>query len=95
MPEKKIVGSETTSPRTLSTRRTPLTYYVAYILQQAVERGATTCPSLAKKRVTPHLIRHTSGMHLLQAGVDITVIALWLATRALKRLTVMSKPIWL
>ena len=51
---------------------------VAYILQQAVERGATTCPSLAKKRVTPHLIRHTSGMHLLQAGVDITVIALWL-----------------
>ena len=31
---------------------------VAYILQQAVERGATTCPSLAKKRVTPHLIRH-------------------------------------
>src|SRR6202047_1627028 len=31
---------------------------VAYILQQAVERCATTCPSLAKKRVTPHLIRH-------------------------------------
>ena len=31
---------------------------VAYILQQAVERSATTCPSLAKKRVTPHLIRH-------------------------------------
>ncbi len=31
---------------------------VAYILQQAVERGTTTCPSLAKKRVTPHLIRH-------------------------------------
>ena len=51
---------------------------VAYILQQAVERSATTCPSLADKRVTPHLIRHTSGMHLLQAGVDITVIALWL-----------------
>jgi site-specific recombinase XerD len=50
---------------------------VAYILQQAVERGATTCPRLAKKRITPHLIRHTSGMHLPQAGVDITVIALW------------------
>ena len=51
---------------------------VDYILQQAVERSATICPSLASKRVTPHLIRHTSAMHLLQAGVDITVIALWL-----------------
>jgi len=51
---------------------------VDYILQHAVERSVTACPSLAKKHVTPHLIRHTSGMHLLQAGVDITVIALWL-----------------
>jgi len=51
---------------------------VDYILQHAVERSVTACPSLANKHVTPHLIRHTSGMHLLQAGVDITVIALWL-----------------
>jgi integrase/recombinase XerD len=51
---------------------------VAYLLQQAVERSATLCPSIAHKRVTPHLIRHTSAMHLLQAGVDITIIALWL-----------------
>ena len=57
---------------------------VAYILQQAVERSATTCPSLADKRVTPHLIRHTSGMHLLQAGVDITVIALWLGHESIQ-----------
>src|SRR5208282_2373569 len=49
-----------------------------YILQHAVERSVTACLSLANKHVTPHLIRHTSGMHLLQAGVDITVIALWL-----------------
>ena len=33
---------------------------------------------LFRSHVTPHLIRHTSGMHLFQAGVDITVIALWL-----------------
>ncbi len=51
---------------------------VDYILQQAVGRSAIACPSLANKHVTPHLIRHTSAMHLLQAGVDITVIALWL-----------------
>ena len=51
---------------------------VDYLLQQAVNRSATLCPSIAHKRVTPHLIRHTSAMHLLQAGVDITIIALWL-----------------
>lgn len=37
-----------------------------------------TCPSLASKRITPHVLRHTAAMRLLHAGVDITVIALWL-----------------
>jgi integrase len=36
------------------------------------------CPSLVKKRVTPHLLRHTAAMELLQAGVDQSMIALWL-----------------
>ncbi len=36
------------------------------------------CPSLAAKRVTPHVMRHTAAMRLLHAGNDITVIALWL-----------------
>ena len=35
-------------------------------------------PDLAKRKVSPHVIRHTTAMHLLQAGVDISVIALWL-----------------
>lgn len=35
-------------------------------------------PSLKDKHVSPHTIRHTTAMHLLQSGVDITVIALWL-----------------
>jgi len=51
---------------------------VNYILQDAVRAAAKTCPTLAAKRVTPHLLRHTTAMHLLQSGVDITVIALWL-----------------
>lgn len=51
---------------------------VNYILQEAVQAAAKTCPTLAAKRVTPHVLRHTTAMHLLQSGVDITVIALWL-----------------
>jgi site-specific recombinase XerD len=40
--------------------------------------AAITCPSLACKNVTPHMLRHTAAMRLLHAGVDVTVIALWL-----------------
>jgi integrase len=37
-----------------------------------------TSPSLNRKRVTPHVLRHTTAMDLLQHGVDRSVIALWL-----------------
>lgn len=47
-------------------------------LEGAVKRAAEKCPALKEKPVSPHTIRHTTAMHLLQAGVDITVIALWL-----------------
>jgi len=41
-------------------------------------RATRTCPSLSGKTVTPHVLRHTAAMRLLHAGVDVTVIALWL-----------------
>jgi integrase/recombinase XerD len=47
-------------------------------LNAAVATARQTCPSLQRRRIFPHLIRHSTAMHLLQAGVDITVIALWL-----------------
>ena len=47
-------------------------------LDRAVAMAATGCPSLARKAVSPHTLRHTTAMHLLQAGVDVTLIALWL-----------------
>jgi site-specific recombinase XerD len=45
--------------------------------------AATNCPSLAGKRITPHVLRHTAAMRLLHAGVDIAVIALWLGHESL------------
>jgi len=39
---------------------------------------AAVLPSLAKKRVSPHTIRHTTATHLLRAGVDINTIRAWL-----------------
>jgi site-specific recombinase XerD len=47
-------------------------------LTQAAQKAALGCPSLRGRRVSPHVLRHTTAMHLLQAGVDITAIALWL-----------------
>lgn len=41
-------------------------------------KAATVCPTLRRKRVTAHTLRHTAAMRLLEVGVDTTVIALWL-----------------
>ena len=47
-------------------------------LKAAVRIATANCPSLQTRRVSPHVIRHTTAMHLLQSGVDLTVISLWL-----------------
>lgn len=51
-------------------------------IERRVAKHAATaaqhCTSLAEKRITPHTLRHTTAMTLLRAGVDTTVIALWL-----------------
>lgn len=51
---------------------------VQYILTQQVIKAREECPSLKTKRVSPHVLRHSAAMNLLQHGVDRSVIALWL-----------------
>jgi site-specific recombinase XerD len=57
---------------------------VQYLLAKHVGTAATTCPSLKRKRVSPHVLRHTTAMDLLQEGVDRSVIALWLGHESIE-----------
>ena len=57
---------------------------VAHLLQRATHKAVTVCPSLRTKKITPHVLRHTTALHLLQAGVDIAVIALWLGHESIE-----------
>jgi integrase/recombinase XerD len=49
-----------------------------HLVRKHSETAARSCPSLAAKRVSPHTLRHSTAMELLQHGVDQSVIALWL-----------------
>jgi integrase/recombinase XerD len=51
---------------------------VQYLLAKHVKAAQPRCSSLKQKQVTPHVLRHSAAMELLQAGVDCSVIALWL-----------------
>jgi site-specific recombinase XerD len=55
-----------------------------YLLSKHVATARTKCASLVKKRVTPHVLRHSLAMDLLQHGVDRSVIALWLGHESME-----------
>ena len=51
---------------------------VEHRLRVAVTAATKKCPTLQGRKISPHTLRHTTAMHLLQSGVDLAVIALWL-----------------
>jgi integrase/recombinase XerD len=61
---------------------------VEYLLDRHTSTAIKQCPSLKTKRVSPHVLRHTAAMELLQAGVDRAVIALWLGHETLNTVQV-------
>lgn len=80
------LASERRAPKTgfedrlfISQRRKPLTRFGIHdIVRRHACKAAEYCPSLAGKRVTPHTFRHTTGVHLTEAGVDMNTIRDWL-----------------
>lgn len=51
---------------------------IEHLVAKYAAMAAAACPTLHRKNVTPHVLRHTAAVQLLQAGVDRSVIALWL-----------------
>jgi len=57
----------------------PLTRFgVRYILAKYLKKASDEQPSISKKRIHPHSIRHSTAVHLLKSGVDLSTIANWL-----------------
>jgi site-specific recombinase XerD len=77
---RPLVDHRTPSQHVFLNRRgQPLTRFGIYaIVERYTAKVATTLPSVANKRVSPHTIRHTTATHLLRAGVDINTIRAWL-----------------
>ena len=75
-----------------SIRCTPFSIAEGPMLRDAIERRVAVyaeraqkqCPSLKGKKVTPHVLRHTTAVQLLSAGVDTSIIALWLGHELLE-----------
>lgn len=80
-----VRGQSSASELFLNARGGPLTRSgFEYILAKHVKTAATACPSMASKRVSPHVLRHTCAMHTLQATHDVRKVALWLGHASVK-----------
>ena len=72
----------------ISHRGEPLSRWgFAYVLKQHVGAAGQLCPGLQSKRVSPHVLRHTCAMIVLQATQDIRKVSLWLGHATLRLVT--------
>lgn len=63
----------------LNIKKEPLTRSgISYILATASTNATKECPTLQGRKISPHTIRHTTAMHLLQSGTDLNLIRMWL-----------------
>ena len=73
-----------TAPLFLNSRNQPLGRFgIRHIIRNRLRLAAKKCPTLKTKQIGPHTFRHTTAMHLLQSGVDLSVIKSWLGHVAL------------
>ena len=75
-----VVRGEALAPELfLNARGGPMTRYgFEYVLRKHVQTASQTCPSLQRKQVSPHVLRHTCAMMILQATGDLRKVSLWL-----------------
>jgi site-specific recombinase XerD len=74
-----VAGRSGQGPVFLNRRREGITRFGIYALvRRCAAQAARRVPSIGTKRVSPHVIRHTTAVHLLRAGVDINTIRAWL-----------------
>jgi integrase/recombinase XerD len=57
---------------------------VERLITKYTHRAEPTCPSLKRKNISPHVLRHAAAMDLLHHGVDRSVIALWLGHESMQ-----------
>jgi site-specific recombinase XerD len=88
-------GGLPADPLFITRRGTPLSRDA---LERRIARyaavAARSCPALHEKKVSPHILRHSAAMRLLNAGVDTTVIALWMGHENVATTQVYITPTW-
>ena len=74
-----VAGRSGQEPVFLNRRRQGMTRFGVYaLIKRCAVQAARRVPSIGTKRVSPHVIRHTTAVHLLRSGVDINTIRAWL-----------------
>lgn len=69
----------------INARVKPITRFgIGHLVTKHTRIAAASCPSLRVRNVTPHTFRHTTALHLIQAGVDIVTVREWLGHADIK-----------